>query len=120
MAEAQIELAVEDAVEVAVPDPKRALHGPDRHAARVHGLAEDLAELLEIFLSHSLLRRLLHLPVALDRDAHLDVVAQHAAAGVEHAVPDDPVILAVDREGRLEARLLAVRGLHGTKHLHRD
>src|SRR5215510_13067791 len=44
--------------------------------------------------------------VGLDVDGHRHVVAQHGPAGVQGLVPDDPVVLPVEGEVRLEARLL--------------
>src|SRR6185295_1553037 len=67
-----------------------------------------------------LLRRALRLPVRLDREAHLHLVAEQRAAGIEDAVPDDAVLLAVEGETCLEARLLALRSLHRAEDHHRN
>src|SRR6185295_12570951 len=67
-----------------------------------------------------LLRRALRLPVRLDREAHLHLVAEQGAAGVEDAVPDNAVLLAVEGETRLEASLLTLRRLRRAEDLHRN
>ena len=55
MADAQVELAVDQAIQAAMPDPELALHLPDLHPARLrghHGFAKHPEKLLEIFVSH--------------------------------------------------------------------
>src|SRR6185295_11740623 len=67
-----------------------------------------------------LLRRILRLTVRFDREAHLHLVPEQGAAGIEDAVPDDAVLLAIEGEGRLEAGLLALRSLHRAEDHHRN
>src|SRR5215210_8643982 len=70
-------------------------------------------------VKRGLLRRRRGLAVGFDADGDLDVLAEDRT-GIHHAVPDDSVVLAVEREGGLEAGLLSLRGLYAAQEVDGD